>query len=60
LYILLLNKTEWCKESYDDESTGKKSMEIALLKAGMWKMGGIRRGFEKGMVPHIPGGGGRV
>jgi hypothetical protein len=59
LYILLLNKTERCKESYDDESTGKERMGIALLKAGMWKMREIRRGFQKVVVPHITGGKGR-
>jgi hypothetical protein len=43
---------------YVDECTNKLSGMIRL-KAGTWKLRGIRRGFERG-CPQFLGGGGRM
>jgi hypothetical protein len=44
-------KQEWCKESYIDERTGKERMGTLWLKAGIWKLRGIRRGYDRGRCP---------
>jgi hypothetical protein len=44
-------KYEWGKESYIDKCTRKERIGIMWLKAGMWKLRGIRRGLEKGRCP---------
>jgi hypothetical protein len=44
-------KHDWGKESYIDKCTRKEGMGIIWLKAGIWKLRGIRRGFEKGRCP---------
>jgi hypothetical protein len=44
-------KYEWGKESYIDKCTRKERMGIIWLKAGIWKLREIRRGFEKGRYP---------
>jgi hypothetical protein len=36
------------KDEHIDSCTRNKRNGIACLKAGIWKMGGIRRAFEKG------------
>jgi hypothetical protein len=37
-----------CKERYNDECTRKERLRIILLNAGIWKLRGIRRGFDRG------------
>jgi hypothetical protein len=44
-------KYKWGKESYIDKCTRKKRMGIIWLKPGIWKLRGIRRGFEKRRCP---------
>jgi hypothetical protein len=44
-------KLEWGKESYIDKCTRKKRMGIIWWKAGIWKLRGIRRGFQSGRCP---------
>jgi hypothetical protein len=56
LGILLRKETQWGKESYTDEYTRKGRMGIIWLKAGIWKLRGIRRGFDKSKVPPMFGG----
>jgi hypothetical protein len=48
---------EWGKESCIDKCTRKERMGIIWLKAGIWKLRGIRRGFERGTCPppHVCG-----
>jgi hypothetical protein len=41
-------KRKWGKESYVDECTRKGIMGIAWPEAGIRKLRGIRRGFERG------------
>jgi hypothetical protein len=41
-------KYEWGKESYSDKCRGKERMGIIWLTAGIWKLRGVRRGFERG------------
>jgi hypothetical protein len=41
-------KYEWGKESYIDKCTRKERMGIIWPKAGIWKLRGIGRGFERG------------
>jgi hypothetical protein len=48
-------KHKWGKESYIDECTRKERMGIIWLKAGIWKLRGIRRGFERGRCPLCQG-----
>jgi hypothetical protein len=48
-------KRELGKESYVDECTRKERMGIIWLKAGIWKLRGIRRGFGKGRCPNVLG-----
>jgi hypothetical protein len=50
-------KHEWGKESYIDKFTRKERMGIIWLKAGIWKLRGFRRGFERGRCPLYLGGG---
>jgi hypothetical protein len=40
-------KYEWGKESFIDKCTRKERMGIIWLKAGIWKLRGIGRGFER-------------
>jgi hypothetical protein len=40
-------KHDWGKESYIDKCTRKERIGIMWLKAGIWKLRGIRRGFKK-------------
>jgi hypothetical protein len=40
-------KHEWGKESYIDKCTRKERMGTIWLKAGIFKLRGIRRGFER-------------
>jgi hypothetical protein len=42
---------EWGEKSYIDECTRKERMRIIRLKAGTWKLRGIRRGFDRGSCP---------
>jgi hypothetical protein len=42
---------ERSKESYIDECTRKERMGIIWLKAGIWKLREIRRGFDRGRCP---------
>jgi hypothetical protein len=51
-------KYERDKESYIDKCTRKERMGIIWLKAGIWKLRGIRRGFKRGRCPLCLGGGG--
>jgi hypothetical protein len=44
-------KYEWGKECYIDKCTRKERIGIISLKAGIWKLKGIRRGLEKGRCP---------
>jgi hypothetical protein len=44
-------KHEWGKESYIDKCKRNERMGIIWLKAGIWKLRGIRRGFERGRCP---------
>jgi hypothetical protein len=44
-------KYEWGKESCIDKCTRKERMGIIWLKAGIWKLRGIMRGFERRMCP---------
>jgi hypothetical protein len=44
-------KHEWGKESYIVECTRKKCVGIIYLKSEIWKLSGIRRGFERGKCP---------
>jgi hypothetical protein len=39
-------KCEWGKEWYNDKCTRKERMGVIWLKAGIWKLKGIRRGLE--------------
>jgi hypothetical protein len=41
----------WGREIYIDECTRKERMGIIWLKAGFWKLRGIRRGTERGRYP---------
>jgi hypothetical protein len=49
-------KYEWGKDSYIDRCTRKERMGIIWLKAGIWKLRGITRGFERGRCPLCWGG----
>jgi hypothetical protein len=51
-------KQEWGKESYIDERTRKERMGTIWLKAGIWKLRGIRREYDRGRCPIYLGGGG--
>jgi hypothetical protein len=51
-------KYEWGKESYIDKCTRKERMGITWLRVGIWKLRGIRRGFERGRWPLCPREGG--
>jgi hypothetical protein len=44
-------KYEWGKVSYIDKCTRKERMGIIWLNAGIWKLRGIRRRFERGRCP---------
>jgi hypothetical protein len=44
-------KYEWGKVGYIDKCTRKERMEIIWLREGIWKLRGIRRGFERGRSP---------
>jgi hypothetical protein len=44
-------KCEWGKEWYIDKYTRKERIGVIWLKAGIWKLKGIRRGLEKGRCP---------
>jgi hypothetical protein len=46
-------KLEWGNESYTDKCTRKERMGIRVIwmKAGIWILRGIRRGFERGSCP---------
>jgi hypothetical protein len=41
-------KLEWGKKIYIYKCTRKERMRIIWWKAGIWKLRGIRRGFERG------------
>jgi hypothetical protein len=47
-------KFELGEESYIDEYTRKKRMGKIWLKEWIWKLRGIRRGFERGRCPYVP------
>jgi hypothetical protein len=49
-------KQERGKESYTDECTRNERMGIIWLKAGIWKLRGIRRVVDKGRCPLFLGG----
>jgi hypothetical protein len=51
-------KHEFEKESYTDEWTRKERMGIKWLKAEIWRLIGIRRGFDRGRCPLCCGEGG--
>jgi hypothetical protein len=42
---------DWGKEGYIDKCTRKERIGMIWLKAGIWKLRGSRRGFEKGRCP---------
>jgi hypothetical protein len=44
-------KHEWGKECYVEKCTRKERMGIIWWKAGIWKLRGIRKGFERGRCP---------
>jgi hypothetical protein len=44
-------KHGWDKESYVDECTRKERKGIMWLKAGIRKLKGIKRGFDRGRCP---------
>jgi hypothetical protein len=48
---LASDNIEWGKESYIDKCTRKKRMGIIWLKARIWTLRWIRRGFERGRCP---------
>jgi hypothetical protein len=49
-------KRKWGKESYEDTNcTRNERMGIIWLKAGIWKLRGIRRGFARGRCPSCLG-----
>jgi hypothetical protein len=50
-----LKYDEWGKESYIEKCTRKERMGIIWLKAGIWKLRGIGRGFERGRWPQCLG-----
>jgi hypothetical protein len=49
-------KYECGKESYIYECTRKERMGIIWLKARIWKVRGIGKGFERGRCPPMFGG----
>jgi hypothetical protein len=44
-------KHEWDKEIYIGKCTRKDRIGIIWLKAGIWKLRGIKRGFQRGRCP---------
>jgi hypothetical protein len=56
--MMMMMRHEWGYESCIDESIRKERMGIIWLKAGIWKLRGIRRKFERGRCPLYLGGGG--
>jgi hypothetical protein len=48
-------KPSGVKESYIDECIRKERMGIILLKAGIWKVRGIKRGFQRGRFSQCVG-----
>jgi hypothetical protein len=48
-------KCEWGKEWYIDKRTRKERIGVIWLKAGIWKLKGIRRGLGKGRCPLFGG-----
>jgi hypothetical protein len=44
-------KQEWGKDSYIEKCTRKERIEVIWWKAEIWKLRGIRRGFEMGRWP---------
>jgi hypothetical protein len=44
-------KHKWGKECYIEKCTRKERMGIIRWKAGIWKLRGIRRGFERARCP---------
>jgi hypothetical protein len=51
-------KHKWGKENYNDECTRKERMGIIWLKAVIWKLISIRKGFYRGRCPLCLGKGG--
>ena len=60
LVVLLGAETQVCWGELLDDCTRNERNEIKWLKAGVRKVGGIRRGFERGKCPLLAGGGGGV
>jgi hypothetical protein len=44
-------KLEWIKEAYTDCYTRNERSGLAWFKTGIWKLRGMRKGFEKGRCP---------
>jgi hypothetical protein len=46
-------KQRWRKEAYVKCCYTKERNGIAWWRIGIWKMRGIRKGFEKGRSPYV-------
>jgi hypothetical protein len=44
-------KQKWGREDYIELCSRNERNGLAWLKAGVWKLRGIRRGWEKGICP---------
>jgi hypothetical protein len=44
-------KQEWAREQYINCCTGVERSGLAWFKTGIWKLRGMRNGFEKGRCP---------
>jgi hypothetical protein len=46
-------KRKWGGEEYINCCTTKERNGIVWVKAGIWKLRGIRKGLEEGDIPYI-------
>jgi hypothetical protein len=44
-------KQEWAREEYIVCCTRNERSRLAWFRTGVWKLGGMRKGFEKGRCP---------
>jgi hypothetical protein len=44
-------KQEWTREQYISCCTRNERSGLAWFKTGIWKLRGMRKGFEKGRCP---------
>jgi hypothetical protein len=51
LIISLNIKQEWAREQYISCCTRNERSGLAWFKTGVWKLRGMRKGFEKGRCP---------